>query len=396
MSVSTTSTPAPQIAAAPGFGVYVHWPFCRTKCPYCDFNVHIRDTVDDATWLALLTTELDHFFEQTSEATVSSIFFGGGTPSLMAAATVAGVIEHVASRWTTVDQLEVSLEANPNDWRRFEALRTAGITRLSLGAQSFDDEVLKFLGRDHTGADARTALDKAQKLFPEASCDLIYALPGQSLEDWRLVLHAMLPSLPEHLSLYQLTIEIGTAFHRAISAGEFAAVESDDAADFYLATQEICDAGGWPAYEVSNHAQPGHQCRHNLTYWRGGDYVGVGPGAHGRITHNGLRTAIQQYRNPESWQDAVLRRGCGTELQAPLEIRSAIEEAFLFGLRPVEGISRAYFRDRYGVEPEAACNARGLAELSDAGFVECDPTGLRATASGRLLLDAICSRLLAQ
>ena len=392
--------PASTVKAAPttaeheaGFGIYVHWPFCRTKCPYCDFNVHVRQAVDDAAWLQLLIAELDHFHDRTDSAAVTSVYFGGGTPSLMAATTVAQLIEHVSLRWPVADDLEISLEANPNDWQRFEAFRRAGVTRLSLGVQSFNDDVLRFLGRDHSADIASFALDTARALFPATSCDLIYVLPGQTASAWDHALQASIPQLPTHLSLYQLTIETGTAFHRARAAGEFESVGGDLAADFYAVSQEVCEAVGLSAYEVSNHARLGDECRHNLTYWRGGDYVGVGPGAHGRISRDGIRTATRQFRNPETWGDAV-RRGDGSEAREALTRRAEIEELFLLGLRAIEGISRARFRERFDTDIEDACAATEVTHLAKAGLIECDDAGLRITAAGRPVLDAIIGRLL--
>ena len=394
MPVSPASATAAADPSADGFGIYVHWPFCRAKCPYCDFNVHVRDAVDDQIWLKLLVAELDHFHHQTSNATVTSLYFGGGTPSLMAAATVAGLIDCVASRWTVASNIEISLEANPNDWSRFDAFRRAGVKRLSLGGQSFDDDQLAFLGRDHSADTARAALDKARVLFPQTSLDLIYALPGQTVADWRQALDANIERLPTHLSLYQLSIEPGTAFHRAHRAGQFIAVAGDAAADFYAVTQEVCERVGLPAYEVSNHAAPGHECRHNLTYWRVGDYIGVGPGAHGRITIDDVRVATRQYRNPETWSDAVRQRGSGEEVSEPLDRRSQIEEAFLLGLRACEGVARDRFRDRFDTELEDACDADQLARLVSAGLMACDDLGLRVTSAGRPVLDAITGQLL--
>jgi oxygen-independent coproporphyrinogen-3 oxidase len=378
----------------PGFGIYVHWPFCRAKCPYCDFNVHIREGIDDRSWLELLMTELDHFHDQTERTIVTSLYFGGGTPSLMAPATVERLIEHVASRWPVANDIEINLEANPNDWRRFDGFRGAGVTRLSLGVQSFDDDALRFLGRDHSADTARVALDNARALFAEVSCDLIYALPGQNADEWRQALRTNISRLPMHLSLYQLTVEPGTAFHRARAAGEFESVDGDDAADFYAVSQEICEAADMPAYEVSNHARLGHECCHNLTYWRGGDYVGVGPGAHGRLTLDGIRTATRQYRNPETWGDTVRRRGDGTEARDSLERQSEVEELFILGLRAVEGISRVRFQERFGTDVEDACATTELADLANAGLIECDDAGLRVTATGRPVLNAIIGRLI--
>ena len=394
MSALRASAPA-AVPPEAGFGIYVHWPFCRAKCPYCDFNVHLRESVDEALWLSRLATELDHFHEQSPSAVVTSIFFGGGTPSLMSPATVAGLIEHVGAKWRLADNVEISLEANPNDWHQFAGFRSAGVTRLSLGVQSFDDEQLRFLGRDHTAEAAAVALDAALGQFGKVSCDLIYALPGQTPAAWRQSLISNAPRLPGHLSLYQLSIEVGTAFYRAERAGTLVMAGTDEAADFYAVTQETCDSIGRPAYEISNHAVPDQACRHNLTYWRGGDYVGVGPGAHGRITIAGNRVATHQYRNPETWLDAVQRTGCGTETSEALDRRAQIEEAFLLGLRAVEGLSREHFCGRYGIEIEDACAGNELSRLASAGLMTCDDTGVRTTAAGRPVLDAILGQLLA-
>lgn len=390
---STADRAAP--AEAPGFGIYLHWPFCRAKCPYCDFNVHIRERVDDAHWGRLLAKEIKHFRSLAHVAPVTSVYFGGGTPSLMAPAVVGALIEGIAATWPLAAEVEISLEANPNDAANFEGYRSAGVTRLSLGVQSFDDAALEFLGRDHSAATAKSALETAQARFPEVSCDLIYALPGQTADGWRAELAASLARVGNHLSLYQLTIEPGTAFHREAAAGRIVPPGSDRAADLYAITQKLCTAAGLPAYEVSNHAKPGHRCRHNLTYWRGGDYVGVGPGAHGRQTVGGRRQASRQFRNPETWGDAVKRSGHGTEACETLDPRSEIEEAFLCGFRTVEGISRPRFRARFERDPENACDADALARLVAGGLLDCDADGLRATAAGRPLLDAILGRLLA-
>ncbi len=382
------------LLVAPDFGIYLHWPFCRAKCPYCDFNVHIRERVGGSHWSALLAAELAHFRARIGPIAVTSIYFGGGTPSLMAPAVVGALIEKVAATWPEAADIEVSLEANPNDWPNFEGYRAAGVTRLSLGVQSFDDHALRFLGRDHSAATAEEALERALALFPEVSCDLIYMLPGQTVSDWRTALQASLAKVGNQLSLYQLTIEPGTAFHREAEAGRIVPPDSDCAADLYVLSQELCDAAGLPGYEVSNHAAPSHRCRHNLTYWQGGNYVGVGPGAHGRLSENGYRIATRQYRNPETWSDAVRQYGHGTEVSETLDRTREIEEAFLFGLRTVDGISRERFRTLFSQEPETGCDSNSLAVLMRDELLECDAEGLRATAAGRPLLDAILGRLL--
>ncbi len=382
------------LPVVPGFGIYLHWPFCRTKCPYCDFNVHIRERVDDGCWAALLATELAHFRARIGPTAVTSIYFGGGTPSLMAPAAVGALIEKIAATWPQAGDVEISLEANPNDWPNFEDYRAAGVTRLSLGVQSFDDHALCFLGRDHSAATAEEALERALMLFPEVSCDLIYMLPGQTVSDWRTLLQTSLAKVGKQLSLYQLTIEAGTAFSREADAGRIVLPDSDRAADLYALSQELCDAAGLPAYEISNHAAPNHRCRHNLTYWQGGDYVGVGPGAHGRRSEDGHRIATRQYRNPTTWSDAVRQFGHGTEASETLDRTREIEETFMFGLRTVDGVSRTRFRALFGQEPEKGCDSKSLEALLRDELVECDAEGLRATAAGRPLLDAMLGRLL--
>ena len=391
---AASASPGDSPPVAPGFGIYLHWPFCRAKCPYCDFNVHIRDRVEDADWSTLLAAELAHFRTRVGPIAVTSIYFGGGTPSLMAPAAVSALIDKIAGAWPQAADVEISLEANPNDWQNFEGYRSAGVTRLSLGVQSFDDHALCFLGRDHSAATAEEALERALALFPEVSCDLIYMLPGQTVSDWRAALQTSLAKVGYQLSLYQLTIEAGTAFHREAEAGRIVLPDGDRAADLYALSQELCDAAGLPAYEVSNHAALSYRCRHNLTYWQGGDYVGVGPGAHGRRSEGGNRIATRQYRNPATWSDAVRQYGHGTETSETLDRTREIEETFLFGLRTVDGISRKRFRALFDQEPEKGCESESLAVLKRDGLVECDAEGLRATAAGRPLLDAILGRLL--
>ena len=304
MSVLAT-TPARDDDA--GFGVYVHWPFCASKCPYCDFNSHVRAEIDEARWRAALVRELDHFAALAPGRTVTSIFFGGGTPSLMAPATVAAVIERTANHWRLAGDVEITLEANPTSVEagRFAGYRDAGVNRVSLGVQSLDDRALGFLGRGHDAAEARAAVAVAHARFPRVSFDLIYARPGQSPAAWRRELAEALQIAGEHLSLYQLTLEPGTAFHARAARGALALPGGDAAAALYDVTQEVLEGAGLPAYEISNHAVPGAESRHNLTYWRSGDYLGVGPGAHGRLTGGGAVLAIAQTRSPERWLAAV-------------------------------------------------------------------------------------------
>ena len=291
------------MAGADTLALYVHWPFCLAKCPYCDFNSHVRAEIDEARWRAALLREIDATAEETSGRVLTSVFFGGGTPSLMAPATVAAILERAGSHWPAADGLEVTIEANPGaaETGRLADFRAAGVNRVSIGVQSFDDDALRFLGRVHDADAARAAIERAAALFPRYSFDLIYARPGQSVAAWTAELAGALSLAGEHLSLYQLTIEPGTAFHARARRGEALAAKEEPAAALFEATQEMLDAAGLPAYEISNHARPGGECRHNLTYWRYGDYAGVGPGAHGRLTVDGARIATQRIRAPEAW-----------------------------------------------------------------------------------------------
>jgi oxygen-independent coproporphyrinogen-3 oxidase len=379
----------------PGFGVYIHWPFCRSKCPYCDFNSHVAATIDQGRWRAALTRELAHFAGDTGARTVTSIFFGGGTPSLMDPETVAGLIAAVADRWTVADTLEVTLEANPTSVEagRFAAFRAAGVNRLSLGVQSFDDAALAFLGREHSAREARDAIALAAAHFPRFSFDLIYARRGQTVGAWRRELAAALGDAGGHLSLYQLTIEPGTAFHLS----GMTAAGDDRGAALYEAAREMLSAAGLPAYEISNHARPGDACRHNMTYWRGGDYVGIGPGAHGRLTADGTGAteAVNQTRMPDHWLAAVEARGHGTVRRTRLSARERSDELVMMGLRLVEGIGRMRFRRLTGGDIEEAVDGSALERLGNGGFLVADDDGLRVTDAGRLRLNAVLAAILA-
>jgi oxygen-independent coproporphyrinogen-3 oxidase len=395
---------APQAPAAPadaGFGIYLHWPFCRAKCPYCDFNSHVREAVDHGRWRAALLAELDHYAEATPGRRVTSVFFGGGTPSLMEPETVAAVIERIGARWGLAQDAEISLEANPTSAEagRFAALRAAGVNRVSLGVQALDDRALRFLGRQHSRAEALAALELARARFPRWSFDLMAARPGQSPAAWRAELARALCEGPAHLSVYQLTIEPGTAFHGAWRRGGWVMPAEDESAAILETTGEVLGAAGLTAYEVSNHARPGAECRHNLTYWRYGDYVGVGPGAHGRLTLAGEdgtpgdKLATRQHRAPEAWLEAVERDGHATRTRTRLAPEARLAELVMMGLRLAEGVSRAAFRRETGREPEQALDARRLGALIEGGFLELDAAGLRVRAAGRARLDALLARL---
>jgi oxygen-independent coproporphyrinogen-3 oxidase len=376
--------------------LYIHWPFCKSKCPYCDFNSHVRDAIDQARWQKAYLAEIDHWATETEGATIATIFFGGGTPSLMDPALVAAMLERVRQRWTLAPDAEITLEANPNsvEVARFRDLRQAGINRVSLGVQALDDQALKFLGRGHSAVEARKAVALAAENFPRYSFDLIYARPGQELDSWQRELAEALPMAGDHLSLYQLTIEPGTAFATSFGRGEHVLLDDEKAGDLYEATQDILGAAGLPAYEISNHARPGSECRHNLVYWRGEDYLGIGPGAHGRLSAGPGRYATRQFRAPETWLDAVERDGHGTEEILRLSRESRRDELAMMGLRLSEGLSRASFLAEAGTSIEESF-ARRLPVLIEGGFLALDDQALRATPAGLQRLNAVLGSLLA-
>ncbi|HET6221992.1 MAG TPA: radical SAM family heme chaperone HemW [Dongiaceae bacterium] len=386
----------PPAATDVGFALYVHWPFCLSKCPYCDFNSHVRDSVDHARWRAALLAELDHFAARTGDRLLTSIFFGGGTPSLMAPETVAAVIERATERWTPAPGIEITLEANPTSVEagKFAGFRLAGVNRVSLGVQALNDADLAALGRQHSAAEAVAAVRLAQRHFPRVSFDLIYARSGQSLSAWRMELAEALELASEHLSVYQLTIEPETAFGAAWRRGELTVPDEDSAAALYEETQAILDAAGMPAYEISNHARPGSACRHNLTYWRYGDYAGVGPGAHGRLTLGSERRATRQHRAPEAWLAAAEALGHATRQDNIVPAAEQQIEMTMMGLRLTDGISRARFQDLTGAAIETAFARERLDRLIDGGFLTLDEDGLRATAAGRQRLNAVLQALL--
>ena len=376
-----------------GFGLYVHWPFCAAKCPYCDFNSHVAARIEHGRWLKAYLAEIDRIGAETRGRVLNTVFFGGGTPSLMQPETVAAVIERVRATWPCANDLEITLEANPTsvDAGRFAAFAQAGVTRLSMGMQAMDDASLTRLGRMHTLAEGRAAFDIARAQFSRVSFDLIYARQGQSLRDWEAELRAALAMAVDHFSLYQLTIEEGTAFGRLFAAGKLRELPADDlAADMYLRTQEICEAMGLPAYEVSNHARPGAECRHNLVYWRYGDYAGIGPGAHGRLTLGGLRHATEAPKSPAEWLDRVEQTGTG---EIPREALSRAEQAtefLLFGLRLAEGIDPV----RYEALSGQSLPAQALTDLTGYGLLSTAHGRVRATGQGRAVLNGVIRELM--
>jgi len=370
--------------------IYIHWPFCRSKCPYCDFNSHVRERIDPGAWTAALLADLDRQHELAPKHEVVSIFFGGGTPSLMPPDTAAALIERVKRHWPTSRDLEITLEANPNsaEAERFAGFAAAGVNRLSLGIQALDAKALKFLGRAHNRKEALAAIKLSQQLFARTSFDLIYARPGQSLAAWRDELDEALSFAGEHLSLYQLTIEPGTAFHTAARNGTLAPLDDETAAAMFELTQERLAAAGLPAYEISNHARPGAECRHNLVYWRYQDYLGIGPGAHGRVTRDGVKYATRHRRLPEAWLKQPK-----FEETTPIGRETQVEEMVMMGLRLVEGIPRPR------LEALAECSIEALFGVSlnrliEGGFVTLDKTRFAATPAGRQRLNAVLGALL--
>ncbi len=389
---------APPITHDETLAVYVHWPFCLAKCPYCDFNSHVRDDVDDLRWRRALCAEIEYVAAETPGRKVTSIFFGGGTPSLMAPETVAAVIDHVGRLWRLDQGAEITLEANPTsvETERFTAYRAAGVNRLSLGIQALDDEALCFLGREHSASQARTALELARRIFPHYSFDLIYARPKQSAAAWRRELATALEMAGGHISPYQLTIEKGTPFYARHQRGEIKMPPEAVASELYDITQELTAEAGYPAYEISNHAQIGKACRHNLSYWRYEDYAGIGPGAHGRLqtAETGAR-ATRRHAKPETWLDAVERAGHGTAEMRLLAAAERSEEMLIMGLRLHDGVDVRRFSARTGLTLAEAIRPNTLQRLTDGGFLTCDEDTLCATEKGRTLLNSVLSQLLA-
>ncbi|MCK9552841.1 radical SAM family heme chaperone HemW [Aquamicrobium sp.] len=378
---------------SPGFGVYLHWPFCAAKCPYCDFNSHVRhQKVDQQRFVRAFATEMASMRARTGPREVTSIFIGGGTPSLMEPATVDAILGEVARNWTVPAGIEVTLEANPSsvEAERFRGYRAAGVKRVSLGVQALNDADLRFLGRLHNVSEALHAIRLAREIFPRLSFDLIYARPGQTPEAWEAELNEAIGHAADHLSLYQLTIEEGTAFHKLYAARKFEMPVPDLAADLYQLTQEVTAARGLPAYEVSNHARPGAESRHNLVYWRYGEYVGIGPGAHGRFVEDGTRTVTIAERHPETWAELVERQGHGIVDGERLTREEEADEFLMMGLRLVEGIDLARFETLSG----RTLPRRQLSILQEEGLVApVGNSGLRATPSGMIVLNSLVAEL---
>ncbi|MFX0542319.1 radical SAM family heme chaperone HemW [Roseovarius sp. S4756] len=375
-----------------GFGLYLHWPFCAAKCPYCDFNSHVSNSIDQDAWCTAFLREIDRYAEITQSRVLNSVFFGGGTPSLMPPDTVHAILDRVRQHWTFANDIEITLEANPGsvEATRFAGYADAGVNRVSMGIQALNDSDLRRLGRIHTAFEAQAAFDVARAQFDRVSFDLIYARQNQTLTAWRQELSTALSMAVDHLSLYQLTIEPGTAFGARFDAGGLKGLPADDVAvDMYEATQDLCGAAGMQAYEVSNHARPGAESRHNLIYWQGGDYIGIGPGAHGRLTLNGTRWATEAYSHPDAW----MQRAAIEQTEKPRQSLTAKDQAgeyLMMGLRVADGIDLLRYANLAG----APLNQGKIDYLTQLGMVQQSGNRLATTPQGRVVLNAVITELL--
>lgn len=376
-----------------GFGFYVHWPYCASKCPYCDFNSHVAAEIDESRWVRAYLAEIDRYASEVSGRVLTSVFFGGGTPSLMAPETVGAILDRIGAHWPVANDLEVTLEANPGSVEagRFRGFADTGVNRVSIGVQALNDTDLRRLGRLHSVDEALSALEIARATFDRVSFDLIYARQEQSLEDWQSELGHALEFAADHLSLYQLSIEPGTAFGDRYDAGKLRGLPDEDlSAEMYLLTQELCETAGFHAYEVSNHAKPGAESRHNQIYWRYGDYAGIGPGAHSRLTVNGQRFAIDTPLMPDTWLDAV-EQGNGEHRRRALGSQEQAEEYLMMGLRMTQGIDIK----RYSQLSGQTLGADAVSNLLELGKIEPPGRYLRVTPDGRMVLNAVIKELFA-
>ncbi len=394
--MNTLATTHSQLTDTRDFSLYLHWPFCLSKCPYCDFNSHVRDNVDHVRWRNALLRDLEHTHSLVPDRTVTSMFFGGGTPSLMEPATVAALIDRASTLWAIDHDVEITLEANPTsvEAKQLEEFRAAGINRVSLGVQALDDRALLYLGRHHSAKDAIVAVELASQLFDLFSFDLIYARPEQTIFAWRKELTHALTLADSHISVYQLTIEAGTSYYRRQQCGELVTPDELTAATMYEETQAILEDAGLPAYEVSNHALPGRESRHNLNYWRYGDYAGIGPGAHGRITSPKVKRAFRQIRGPEAWLSAVETNGHGAMNPQLLNSDERLEEMLMMCLRLTEPLSIRRIEEETGDTFQRIVNPDRLRRLVDGGFLKLKNNELSSTAAGRQRLNAVLGQLL--
>lgn len=391
----------PALSAPSDLALYVHWPFCKSKCPYCDFNSHVRDSVNHAAWAAAFVRELKHYRALTGPREIKSVFFGGGTPSLMETSTAATVIETIDALWGLPQGTEITLEANPTSVEagKLHDFKNAGVNRVSLGVQALRDADLKKLGREHSVKDALAALDTAARIFTRSSFDLIYAREGQTPAMWRDELREALSLAQGHLSMYQLTIEEGTQFHTLFQRGDITIPDEDAGAAMYEITQELTAAAGLPAYEISNHARLGDESRHNLMYWRYRDYAGIGPGAHGRLTLQGAgggyrKMATRAHRAPEAWLQRVQAQGHGAHPFDEIDAAMRAREALMMGLRLTEGMDTRVIEKETGLARGEYIDMAHAAQLRDGGFLEYDAQGITATAAGRQRLNGLLSYLI--
>jgi putative oxygen-independent coproporphyrinogen III oxidase len=378
------------------FGIYVHWPFCAAKCPYCDFNSHVAETIDHDRWRKTYASELSFYGDLTKGRDVTSIFFGGGTPSLMEPATAALVIDEIQRNWRISNDCEITLEANPTsvEINKFRAFRDAGINRVSIGVQSLKERDLEFLGRKHDAGQARRAIEDAAAIFDRYSFDLIYARPNQTAKEWEAELLEALPLVRDHISMYQLTIEKGTPFYMQHERGDFKIPEEDVAAELYEITQSILEDAGMPAYEVSNHAKPGLESRHNQTYWRYTDYVGIGPGAHGRLTIDGIKQATRGHRAPDVWLERVEKDGHGSHDFEALTHQDRFTECLMMGLRLKEGIPFTRLEEEGGKPFNQLFEPAKIKALQEEGLLKVENSILSVTQEGMQRLNGVLSYLL--
>lgn len=378
------------------FGIYVHWPFCKSKCPYCDFNSHVSESVDHERWARCYDKEIEHVARMTKGRMVSSIFFGGGTPSLMKPETVEVILASIRKRWNVKNDLEITLEANPTsiEAQKFEDFKAAGVNRVSVGVQSLRDNDLKFLGREHSAKEAMNALEIANKVFDRVSFDLIYARPEQTIEAWREELKEALALSTGHMSLYQLTIEKGTPFYTREARGEFRVPEADQGGEFYEVTQEMCEAAGMPAYEISNHAIEGQESAHNLIYWKYHDYAGIGPGAHGRLTIEGEKYATRTHRAPDIWLDKCDAQEHGYHDFEDVNLEERFSEMMMMGLRLREGVAFDDIKHETGQDWRMLIRQDKAQHLVDEGMLVLTPTHIKPTIAGMQRLNSLLSYLL--
>jgi putative oxygen-independent coproporphyrinogen III oxidase len=375
-----------------GFGIYIHWPFCTAKCPYCDFNSHVSSHIDEKLWLEAYLKEISRIHQLTKGRIVKSIFFGGGTPSLMSPDLVYDILSHTRSLWLINNDCEITLEANPTsvEAQKFIEFKDAGISRISMGIQSLNDRDLKRLGRQHSAREALGAFTIARNIFNRVSFDLIYARQDQSISEWRSELQQALSGDLDHLSLYQLTIEEGTAFGDRYAIGKLKGLPDEDrASDLFEVTQELCELNGMPAYEVSNHARPGLECQHNIVYWKYGDYAGIGPGAHGRLTLKNDRYSTEGYLQPDRWLLEV-SGGCGDKLVQKLPLKDQGQEFVLMGMRLTEGICKDRYQNFFGHPPKPTV----VQNLERDGLIKATADRIYATPRGRMLLNYVIGNLL--